>query len=321
MERPFQLYYPVHTMHGEELLPAGTCLTDGVMADLVNTAKARQFPVMPLMDYGTFAVDLRNCVERPPYSHIFSNPARKREVFESLKQVVFPKPLLDIYGFLQANDPYTYRHILTVCALARLLAQDLLVERKDITRELTASANHDIGKICVPSSIRNSSVALNTPQRMHLSHHTAAGYVLLSYYLQDSAHPAAITARDHHERYDGSGYPRGVPLRDMVVEIVAVCDIFDALISPRPYRPTSFDVRTAMEELTSQAQRGSVSVDVVRALVSCIRKDQPPYTDCTLSLEFRGTPPANNMYSGAMPYRPGTAGDSAAPVRQLVVTH
>ncbi|MBW4055058.1 MAG: hypothetical protein HIU83_06610 [Proteobacteria bacterium] len=131
-----------------------------------------------------------------------------------------------------------------------------------------------------------------------LSHHAAAGYVLLSYFLKDSNHPAAITARDHHERCDGSGYPRGIALRNRNVEIVAVSDVFDALISPRPYRPISYDLRTALDEITVLAVKGAISSDVVRVLISCNRKDQLPYTDCILSQEQRGTPPPGNLYQG-----------------------
>ena len=59
---------------------------------------------------------------------------------------------------------------------------------------------------------------------------------------------AARVARDHHEFRDGSGYMRGVKLNDPMVEIVAVCDIYDGLLSPRPYRTAAYDNRTALEE-------------------------------------------------------------------------
>ena len=149
---------------------------------------------------------------------------------------------------------------------------------------------------------------------MQLSHHAAAGYVLLSYFLKDSNHPAAITARDHHERCDGSGYPRGIALRDRVVEIVAVSDVFDALISPRPYRPIAYDLRTALEEVTVLAQKGTISADVVRALISFNRKDQPPYADCVLPQELRGTPPPGNLYRGVIhcKYEPDCVPEKAA---------
>ncbi|MBP1727737.1 MAG: hypothetical protein H6Q56_110 [Deltaproteobacteria bacterium] len=309
MEKPLQLCYPVHTLDRRELLPAGSCLTPETMTDVARSARMEMFSPMRLMEYGTVAADLRSYVEQPPYSHIFSKPARTKAVFDSLQQVEFIQPLLDIYGYFKAHDPYTYRHILTVFALSQLLAQELFEDRKALSREFAAPSCHDFGKACVPLAICNKSTPLNEHERMQLSHHAAAGYVLLSYFLKDSNHPAAITARDHHERCDGSGYPRGIALRNRNVEIVAVSDVFDALISPRPYRPSSYDLRTALEEVTVLALKGAISADVVRALISCNRKDQLHYTDCTLSHEQRGTPPPDNLYRGVTPCQYSPAGD------------
>jgi HD-GYP domain-containing protein (c-di-GMP phosphodiesterase class II) len=306
MEKPLQLCYPVLTLDRKELLPVGTWLTPETMAELARSARTETFPTMRLMEYGTVAKDLRRYIEQPPYSHIFSRPIRTKAVFDSLQQIEFVQPLLDIYGYFKTHDPYTYSHILTVLALSRLLAQDLFDDRKELSTVLVAASKHDIGKVCLPLAVCNKSTLLNEQERMQLSHHATAGYVLLSYYLQDSNHPAAITARDHHERCDGSGYPRGIALRDTIVEIVTVSDVFDALISPRPYRPSSYDLRTALEEVTLLALNGVISADVVRALISCNRKDLPPYSDCVLSQEQRGTPPPDNLYRGAIPcqYRP-----------------
>jgi HD-GYP domain-containing protein (c-di-GMP phosphodiesterase class II) len=298
MDKPLQLCYPVTTLDGRELLPAGAFLTSETMSELVRSARKETFPRKRLMEHGTIARDLISCIDHPPYSHIFSNPALTREVFDSLQQLEFVQPLLDIYDFFKARDPYTYRHILTVFALSRLLARKLFDDPQMLSRTLEAAANHDFGKVCVPLEVCNRSTMLSQDEQMQLSHHAAAGYVLLSYYLKDENHPAAVTSRDHHERCNGSGYPRGVTLQDMVVEIVAVSDVFDALISPRPYRPNSYDLRTALEEITLQAENGAVNADVVRALVSCNRNDQPPYTDCDLSHEVRGTPPPGNLYRG-----------------------
>ena len=81
-----------------------------------------------------------------------------------------------------------------------------------------------------------------------------------------------------------------------MVEIIAACDVYDALLSPRPYRPTAYDNRTALEEITEMAQMGKLSWEVVKALVSHNRKDKPPFQECQVSTEKRGTPPEDNMY-------------------------
>jgi hypothetical protein len=77
---------------------------------------------------------------------------------------------------------------------------------------------------------------------------------------------------------------------------VAVCDIYDALTSPRPYRPVSFDNRSALEEITKMAERQEVNWDVVQALVAHNRKRKTHFTECSVSLDKRGVAPPNNVY-------------------------
>jgi HD-GYP domain-containing protein (c-di-GMP phosphodiesterase class II) len=163
-------------------------------------------------------------------------------------------------------------------------------------QEIMAGPTHDIGKISIPLEVLQKTDPLTRTERAILEHHAVAGLVLLSYYFQDNQSIAAKVARDHHERRDGSGYPLGRRLTDQLVEIVAVSDIYDALISPRPYRPTSYDNRTALEEITELAHQGKLGWEVVQALVARNRKSKPHYHECTVSSEKRGIPPANNHY-------------------------
>ncbi|MFV9644690.1 MAG: HD-GYP domain-containing protein, partial [Desulfobacterales bacterium] len=137
---------------------------------------------------------------------------------------------------------------------------------------------------------------LTRTERGVLEHHTVAGYVLLTYYLRGTQRFSAKIARDHHERRDGSGYPRGIALADRMVEIVAVTDVYDALISKRPYRSVAYDNRTALEEITTLAERNQIGWDMVKALVARNRKDKPHYSTILLSAEKRGTPPPRNVY-------------------------
>jgi HD-GYP domain-containing protein (c-di-GMP phosphodiesterase class II) len=301
MEKPLQLCYPVRTLDQRELLPAGAYLTRETMSDLMRAAKQENFPRQRFLEYGSIAADLQSCCQHPPYGQIFSDQKRKDEVFRTMQQMEFVQPMLDIYDYFRASDPYTYRHILTVFALSLLLAQDLIEDRRELAKEVAAAPNHDFGKVCVPLAVCKKTTLLSEHERQQLSHHAAAGYVLLSYYLKDPDHPAAITARDHHERCNGTGYPQGIHLQNRVVEIVTIGDVFDALICPRPYRPRSYDLRTALEEITRQAESGAISADVVNALICCNRKARPSYRDIEYSREQRGTPPPGNLYSGIIP--------------------
>jgi HD-GYP domain-containing protein (c-di-GMP phosphodiesterase class II) len=300
MDRPLQLCYPVATLDGKELLPAGVSLTAETMENMIRVAGKPTFDALPFISHGTIARDLDRICKNPPYSRIFSDRLRMQDVFDSMHRVELEEPLLAVYDHFKKRDPYTYRHILTVFVLSLFLAQDLIEDRGGMTMELVAAHNHDLGKICVPTAVLKKTTPLNMQEQKQLGHHVAAGYVLLSYYLQDPDHPAAITARDHHERLDGSGYPRGIRLQDRFVEIVAVGDVFDALISRRPYRSRSYSVRTALEVLTQQADRGALSEEAVYALIRLNRKNPPRLTECRFSKEQRGTPPSGNRYRGAL---------------------
>lgn len=299
METAQQLCYPVRTLAGEELLPAGAFLSKSTMAELVRSAEKQRFPFLPLLEYGTIASDLQRICQHPPYCQMFSDPLRRKDVFDTMQQVVFPQPLLDVYGYFRAQDPYTYWHILIVFALSLLLAQELIEDRRELARGVAASPSHDFGKICVPLDVLKKATPLEEHEQQQLSHHAAAGYALLSYYLRDPNHPAAVAARDHHERCDGSGYPRGILLQNRVVEIVSGGDIFDALISQRPYRPKSYDVRTALEAMTLQGQQGVISMEVVHSLIRFLRGDLPCLDEDIFSDEVRGDPPSGNSYRGA----------------------
>jgi HD-GYP domain-containing protein (c-di-GMP phosphodiesterase class II) len=297
--KPLKLNYPVHAPGGKVLFPALSALTDPVLADLIDNCPDQAFKNLKVTQHGNIAANLRKLYATPPYDRIFSGFSRMKSLGVLMDGVELPAPLLEIIDFFEDSDPYTYRHLLVVFALSMLLAQDFIKNPDELRVAAQACITHDLGKFCIPPAVLKKNTLLGQDERQYLEHHSTAGYVLLSYYLKDPQHPAALTARDHHERCDGSGYPRGIRLNLPIVEIVAVCDVFDALVASRPYRPTAYDLRTALEEITDMAARGAVPWDVVKALISCNRMDRPPIDQCIVSQEKRGAPPGDNLYRGA----------------------
>lgn len=291
-----RLLYPVHTLQRQQLLPEGTVVSEEALLELSTTSKATLKKPFPLLQYKEVKDDLFTFMNSGSYQIIFAEQKRTAAVVDLMEKVRLPPSVLEALDYLKQHDVYTYRHSLTVFALAGLLAQDLLIHHKDLMQEIMAGPTHDFGKINVPIQVLKKTDPLSRTERSILEHHAVAGYVLLSYYLQDIQGFAARVARDHHERKDGSGYPLGRHLTDRLVEIVVVSDIYDALISPRPYRPTSYDNRTALEEITEMARQGKLGWGVVQALVACNRKIKTHSSECTVSMEKRGSPPADNRY-------------------------
>jgi response regulator RpfG family c-di-GMP phosphodiesterase len=120
----------------------------------------------------------------------------------------------------------------------------------------TASAMHDAGKIAIPDAILLSARRLTADERAVIETHAAIGYELLAGSTSPLLQLAAEIAHTHHERYNGSGYPRGLAGDEIPIEgrIAAVADVFDALTSERPYRPP-LTVDAAIELM--KAERGT----------------------------------------------------------------
>ncbi len=291
-----KLRYPVHTPDNRVLLTAGSELSAALMQEIAFSGAGAPQRKYPLLQYGTTRDDLAGFLSQPPYRAIFHHPDVVSDVLGLMERVQLVFPFLETLDYFRVRDFYTYRHMLTVFALSTALARDLLPDYEERIQEMATGPTHDFGKVCVPLGILKKETPLTRSERSILSHHSVAGYVLLCYYHGDPTDLAGRVARDHHERRDGSGYPRGILIDDYLVEIISVCDIFDALVSPRPYRPASYDNRTALEEITSMAERKVISWDVVKALVARHRRKKGDFRSTVVSVQKRGMPPANNYY-------------------------
>lgn len=290
------LDYPVYSLDRKLVLPAGTTLSEEDLRAIIASGGVGEPKKFSLLQFGTTKRDILDFVRQPPGDAVFSDEKELSEVVELMERVQLSRPELDTVEYFKKCDPYTYRHILMVFAYLTLLSRDLVPNYRARIREVATSPLHDIGKICVPVEILLKESPLTRDETNNLRHHTTAGYILLCYYSKSLGNLAVRVARDHHERKNGSGYPRGISLSDRLVEIVAVCDIYDALTSVRPYRAVSFDNRSALENITMMAQRNEVSWEVVQALIAHNRKGKPPFNECKVSTEKRGVIPPNNFY-------------------------
>ena len=290
------LTHPVCTLDTRLLLPAGTVLSEETLEALISSSETTPRQTGSMLRHASVKEDLLRFLNQPPYNVIFADQEHIAEVLDLMETVDVIVPVLQSLDYFKQHDFNTYRHILVVSALSTLLAKDLVSDHQDRIHEAVTGPAHDFGKICVPLHILKKTDPLTRTERSILKQHTVAGYVLLSYYLKDSQSLTAEVARDHHERKDASGYPRGISLKDPMVEVVTVCDVYDALISPRPYRPIAYDNRTALEEITGMAERTEIGWEVLKALVARNRKTKPHHSECLVSPEKRGTPPTGNVY-------------------------
>lgn len=132
----------------------------------------------------------------------------------------------------------THHHTRRVVEYSRLLGKLAGLEEREIELLTTAAPLHDIGKIGIPDSILLKPGKLNIEERAIIEMHTTIGYDILRHSERNALQTAAVIAHEHHERWDGLGYPRGIKGEEIHIfgRIVAVVDVFDALGTKRVYK-------------------------------------------------------------------------------------
>ena len=149
---------------------------------------------------------------------------------------------------VEARDPYTAGHQKRVADLARAIATEMGLPQDKIEGIRLAGSIHDIGKLSIPAEILSKPSRLINIEFSLVKEHSKSGYEMLKNV--ESPWPLAEIVYQHHERMDGSGYPRNLKGDEIIMEarIMAVADVVEAMVSHRPYRP-SLGIETALEEI------------------------------------------------------------------------
>jgi putative two-component system response regulator len=138
---------------------------------------------------------------------------------------------------IEGRDPHTHGHVERVTDYARRLAEKMRWSG-DVLRMLEFGARlHDIGKIVVPDQVLKKPGPLTDPEWVLMKSHAEAGAKMLAPITH--LRPTLPYILFHHERWDGSGYPRGLKAKEIPVEgrLLAIVDVFDAITTARPYHP------------------------------------------------------------------------------------
>jgi putative two-component system response regulator len=162
--------------------------------------------------------------------------------------------LLVLARAAESRDPQTGHHLARMSAYSRLIAQGLGLDEDTVEHIFLAAPVHDVGKIGIPDRILLNQGRLDPEEWVEMKRHAQYGYDILSKSKTPILQLGALIALNHHEAWDGSGYPNGlageaIPL---AARIVTVADIFDALTSKRPYKP-EWPLEEAIRELKTLA--------------------------------------------------------------------
>jgi len=205
--------------------------------------------------------DLEALVEKRTAELVQSNKLLKTEIdngkrmqlelqdsFENLKKVM-NATVQAISTTIEKRDPYTSGHQQRVADLSRTIAREIGFSENEIEGIYIAAAIHDIGKISLPAEILSKPVQLSDIEISLIQAHSQTGYDILKGI--KFPWPIAEIVLQHHERLDGSGYPRGLAGNDilMAARIIGVADVVETMASHRPYRP-SMGIDKALEEVT-----------------------------------------------------------------------
>ncbi|MGB5866669.1 MAG: PAS domain S-box protein [Arcobacteraceae bacterium] len=138
----------------------------------------------------------------------------------------------------ETRSKETGNHVKRVAEYSKLLALKAGLSKEDAELLKYASPMHDIGKIGIPDMILNKPGKLTVEEFAVMKNHSSIGYEMLKGSARPILQTSAIVANEHHEKWDGSGYPKGLEGEDIHIfgRITAIADVFDALASDRPYK-------------------------------------------------------------------------------------
>ncbi|PKN52745.1 MAG: hypothetical protein CVU55_05840 [Deltaproteobacteria bacterium HGW-Deltaproteobacteria-13] len=187
-------------------------------------------------------------------SHIQYTNKKQRETEEQLQQTVeslkkaVGTTIQVLVSALESRDPYTTGHQSRSADLACAIAEEMGLDQDKIEGIRMAGIIHDIGKLSIPAEILTKPTKLTNIEFSLIKEHSRTGYEMLKNV--ESPWPLADIVYQHHERINGTGYPRNLKGNEILMEsqILAVADVIEAMASHRPYRP-SLGIEAALKEI------------------------------------------------------------------------
>ncbi|MBU0681940.1 MAG: DUF3369 domain-containing protein [Proteobacteria bacterium] len=178
----------------------------------------------------------------------FENVLLNQEIEDTQKEIIYT-----LGEIADARSRETGTHVKRVSSISRVLAKNFGLTAAEVEMLRLAAPMHDIGKVAIPDGILNHPGKLSDEDFAIMQHHTKIGSVMLSSSPRAIMKAAAIIALQHHEKYDGTGYPEGLAGENIHVfaRIVALADVYDALNNDRVYRK-AFESREVLAYIKEQ---------------------------------------------------------------------
>ena len=228
---------------------AGTALEMGAYGYIIKPFKPGELIIDVANALRRRDLEIQNREHRKNLEKLVAERTEKlRHTLESLRKAM-GGTIQVISSIVEMRDPYTAGHQRRVAALAGAVAAEMGLPEDRIDGLRMAGAIHDLGKIAVPAEILSKPGRITEAEFNMIKDHPRAGYDILKDI--EFPWPIAEIVYQHHERMDGSGYPRGLSDGNILPEakILSVADVVEAMASHRPYRP-AFGIDVALEEIS-----------------------------------------------------------------------
>ena len=180
--------------------------------------------------------------------------------------------LFSLAKAVEAKDAYTQGHVERVSSMSQALGRKMNLTAEEMEALRFGGILHDVGKIGIPNAVINKPGPLDDEEWAQMRSHPEVGYQICLP-LEKTLGPALEVIRHHHEKLDGSGYPDGLAGDDIttVARIMAVADIYDALVTDRAYRK-GMPKALAFKILRKEVAEGKLDQQVVEELVGMADK-------------------------------------------------
>ncbi len=170
-------------------------------------------------------------------------------------------------NMLKVSDEYTFKHSVDVATMSMIIARNYGLEKREMEELCVSGLLHDVGKSRIPNEILNKPGKLDDHEFKVMRQHTLFGFKIL----KDKSFSDAVMAGvlQHHEKINGAGYPQGLPENKIhkYAKIIAVADVYDALVTERPYKK-AFSKRMAIEMI--MAMTGELDINVMRSFLQSV---------------------------------------------------
>jgi len=174
--------------------------------------------------------DFKKALRDRRYHNVFKPPQIQKRILKTFLQLKLTEPIILELRNMKSHWHETYHHVLIMAALIIKMIHDIKKSNYDPLLATRLCLTHDIGKTRIPETILNKKSELTAEEYQIIKTHPLIGFLLMSYYIGWEGRQCCETAFEHHEKLDGSGYPRGIKRIDRYAQLIAPIDIYDALI-------------------------------------------------------------------------------------------